>query len=104
MARKEELEGRYFTGTLYFWGLTTLIIIMLPPAQAVAAIMISSLGDAAAAIIGKSLPHPRLPFNQRKNLAGSIAMLLVSILSTVITGLKPATIIVASTLSTIIEG
>jgi len=103
MARKEELEKRTFIGTVYFWGLTILIIAFLPPAQAAAAIMISSFGDAAAAIIGKAIGGPRIPYNKRKTLAGSIAMFLVSVASCIVAGVQLYSGLLASGISTIAE-
>lgn len=86
MARKHELEQRTFIGTVYFWGLTALIIALLPPEPAAAAIMVSSLGDAAAAIIGRAVPVPSNPLNRRKSFVGSIAMFAVSALSCLLVG------------------
>ncbi len=103
MARKEELEKRTFIGTVYFWGLTILIIAFLPPAQAAAAIMISSFGDAAAAIIGKIIGGPHIPYNKRKTISGSIAMFMVSVLSCLIAGIKLYPSIFVSGVSTIVE-
>jgi Dolichol kinase len=103
MARPEERQGRYFTGTIYFWLLTLTTIILLEPRRAVAAIMISSLGDAAAAITGKAIDGPRWPFNKRKTLSGSLAMLATSISSCLIVGLQLPTSLLASLTATAIE-
>ena len=81
MARKEELEGKYFTGSVYFWVCTTIIVALMEPTRAAAAVMVSSFGDAAAAILDKALAGPMLPYNPRKTIAGSFAMLVTSILS-----------------------
>ncbi len=61
MARREEIEKRTFIGTVFFWSLTVVIVALLPPVKAVAAIMVSSFGDAAAAIVGKAFPKPSIP-------------------------------------------
>ncbi len=103
MARDEELEKKTFIGTVYFWGLTIPIIAFLPPAQAAAAIMISSLGDAAAAIIGKAIGGPRIPYNKRKTVAGSIAMFLVSVASCLAAGVQLYPGLLVSSISTIAE-
>ncbi|WFO75716.1 hypothetical protein J4526_02270 [Desulfurococcaceae archaeon MEX13E-LK6-19] len=103
MARRDELEKRYFTGTVYFWGFTILIIALLPPIEAAAAIMISSLGDAAAAIIGKMCGQPRLPYNRNKSLCGTLAMFLVSYLSCIIAGVPSLQSILASSSSAVVE-
>lgn len=104
MARKDEVEKKYFTGTVYFWGLTVAIIAVLPQAEAAAAIMISSLGDAAAAIAGKAIDRPKLPYNKNKTLAGTISMFIVGYLSCLATGgIKPIVAIIASLSASIIE-
>ncbi len=103
MARREELEKRTFIGTVYFWGLTILIIAFLPPTQAVATVMISSFGDAAAAIIGKALGGPRIPYNKRKTVIGSVAMFLVSVASCLVAGIQLYPSLFASGISTIAE-
>ncbi len=103
MARREELEKRTFIGTVYFWGLTILIIAFLPPAQAAATVMISSFGDAAAAIIGKALGGPRIPYNKRKTVIGSAAMFLVSATSCLVAGIQLYPSLFASGISTIVE-
>ena len=103
MARKEELEKKTFIGTVYFWGLTILIIAFLPPQQAAAAIMISSFGDAAAAIVGKAVGGPRIPYNRRKTVSGSIAMFIVSLISCLLAGVSIYAGIIVSLLSTIAE-
>ncbi len=103
MARKEELEKRTFIGTVYFWGLTILIIAFLPPAQAAATVMISSFGDAAAAIIGKALGGPHIPYNKRKTVIGSVAMFLVSATSCLVAGIQLYPSLFASGISTIVE-
>ncbi|NPA99225.1 MAG: hypothetical protein GXO43_07585 [Crenarchaeota archaeon] len=103
MARKEELEKKTFIGTVYFWGLTILIIALLPPQQAAAAVMISSFGDAAAAIVGKALGGPRVPYNRRKTIAGSISMFIVSLLSCMAAGIPVQQGLLVSLISTIAE-
>ena len=103
MARREELEGRTFIGTVYFWSLTSLIIALLPPEPAAAAIMVSSLGDAVAAIVGRAMPRPRNLLNSRKSLAGSLAMLLVSTFVCTLVGFDIIKSLAIALLSTIVE-
>jgi phytol kinase len=103
MARREELEEKTFIGTVYFWGLTVLIILLLPPIPAAAAVMISSLGDATAAIIGRKYPKPRNPLNKNKSITGSTAMLLVSTLSCILLGYTLIHALVTSIPPTIAE-
>ncbi len=103
MARKHELEQRTFIGTVYFWGLTALIIALLPPEPAAAAIIVSSLGDAAAAITGRALPVPSNPLNKRKSLIGSGAMFATSIISCLLVGFNILGSIVIALSSTIAE-
>jgi len=87
MARREELEKKYFTGTIYFWGCTLAIVALMEPVKAAAAVMISSFGDAAAAIVGKGFNSPKLPCNPRKTLAGTLAMFLASLASCILAGI-----------------
>ena len=103
MARREELEGKYFTGTIYFWFTTPVTIALLEPLRAVAAVMVSSLGDAAAAIAGKALGGVRLPFNRGKTLSGSLAMLAVSALSCLLAGLPLYLSATVAVVATVVE-
>ncbi|MCC6004302.1 MAG: hypothetical protein LM590_08160 [Thermofilum sp.] len=103
MAREEELKGRYFTGTIYFWLLTLVTILLLEPQRAVAAVMVSSLGDAAAAITGKAIGGARWPLNKRKTLAGSLAMLAVSISSCLLVGIQLPASLAVPLIVTIVE-
>ncbi len=103
MARREELENKYFTGTVYFWFLTLMLIIFLEPVDAAAAVMVSSLGDAAAAITGKALPYPKLPYNKGKTLTGLAAMIAVGFLSCIVAGIRIETATIVSITSGIVE-
>jgi len=103
MARREELEKRYFTGTVYFWGCTLAIVALMEPVKAAAAVMVSSFGDAAAAIVGKELASPRLPYNPSKTLAGSLAMFLASLASCILAGVPLLTSLITSLVSTLAE-
>jgi phytol kinase len=103
MARREELEEKTFIGTVYFWGLTTIIIALLPSQPAAATVMISSLGDAAAAIIGKAYPYPRNPFNKRKSISGSLGMFVVSIISCLLVGYNIIGAIILSIIASFTE-
>ncbi len=103
MARRDEVEKKYFTGTIYFWAMTVAIIILLEPVKAAAAVMVSSLGDASAAITGKAFPNPRNPLNERKSIVGSLAMFTVSLLSCITAGLSVEASLIVSLLATITE-
>ncbi len=103
MARRDEVEKKYFTGTIYFWAMTVAIIVLLEPVKAAAAVMVSSLGDAAAAIIGKALPNPHNPLNKGKSIAGSLAMFTVSLLSCIVAGLSIKVSLIVALLATITE-
>ncbi|RLF21945.1 MAG: hypothetical protein DRN15_10315 [Thermoprotei archaeon] len=84
MAREEEKAKGRFTGTVYFWS-CTLLLLSLPIFDlkiALAAIMISSLGDAMAAIVGKAVGRTNIPYCKRRTMEGSIAMFLTSLLTT----------------------
>ena len=78
MARDEEIKGRTFIGAVYFWWTTTILILFFNLKAAMLAIMISSLADAAAAVIGKLADGPRIPYCKRKTIIGSLAFLVTS--------------------------
>ncbi len=103
MARREELRERTFIGTVYFWGVTTAAIALLPPEPAAAAVMVSSLGDAAAAIVGRALSNPRNPLNRRKSVAGSLAMLCTSAISCMATGFPLYSSLAIAAVATLVE-
>ncbi len=103
MARDEEIKGRHFRGATYFWGVTLALIATLPPQIAAASVMVSSLGDAAAAIIGKAVPNPKLVINKRKSLYGSLSMFLVSTTSCLIVGIPLVTSLITSLVATLTE-
>ncbi len=103
MARRDEVEKKYFTGTVYFWFMTILLILLLEPIDAAAAVMVSSLGDATAAITGRALPKPKLPYNKRKSVAGLSAMIAVSFLSCLIAGVPWTTATIVSTTAGLVE-
>ena len=102
MAREEELRERTFIGTILFWSLTVLIIVFLPPVKATA-FMISSLGDAAAAITGKAIGITSIPYNKKKTLMGSIAMFATSLLCCLILGIDIVKSIAVSSIATAVE-
>ncbi|NPA96275.1 MAG: hypothetical protein GXO32_01575 [Crenarchaeota archaeon] len=102
MARKEEIEKRTFLGTVLFWSSTLALIALLPPAKAAAAVMVSSFGDAAAAVVGRLVGGPRLPWT-RKTIAGSLAMFAISLLCIYVNGLPLTTCVITSALSTLAE-
>jgi len=102
MARREEIEKRTFIGTVFFWSTTLALIALLPPARAAAAVMISSFGDAAAAIVGKLVGGPRVPMSN-KTVAGSLAMFVTSIACVSLAGIPMVPGLIAATASTIAE-
>ena len=104
MARREELEGRYFTGTVYFWACTTAIVALMEPWRASAAVMVSSFGDAAAAILGKAFRTPSLPFNPRKTVGGLVAMFLASLASCLLARVPLTTSLIVSAAAAAVEG
>jgi len=71
--RRELLRGPLFYG-LAFVLLT--VIFWKHSAAGVVALMFLCGGDGIADLIGRRLPSPRLPWNPRKTLAGSLGVLL----------------------------
>jgi len=102
MARREELEKRTFAGTIMFWASTLTLIAFLNPLKAAAAIMVSSLGDAAAAIFGKLFGGPRIPWT-RKTIVGTVSMFLVSTLCVLVVGLGIARAVITSLSASVAE-
>ncbi|QOJ78769.1 hypothetical protein IG193_08475 [Infirmifilum lucidum] len=102
MARRDELERGYFTGTVYFWAVTTAVVWLMEPHLAAATVMVSSFGDAAAAIFGKALGGPRVPLSN-KTLTGFAGMFLASMASTLICGVRVEAALLASLLSAAVE-
>ncbi len=103
MARDWELETGTFIGPVYFWSVATAAIILLPAKAAAAAIMVSSFGDAAAALTGRLVKGPRNPLNPRKTIAGSVAMLSASTCSCLLAGLSPAASLLVAVAATLVE-
>ncbi len=103
MARREEIEKKTFIGTVIFWSATVLIIAFLPPEKAAAAIMVSSFGDAAAAIVGKAMGIAKLPYSDRKTLGGFLAMLATSILCYIVAGIELSPSLVVAFASMVVE-
>ncbi len=103
MAREEELKGRFFTGTIYFWSSTLLIILIFPETVSTAAIMVSSLGDAMAAIIGRGLGNIRIPYCKRKSVEGTVAMFITSLVCILLQGYNITIAIISALISTFME-
>ena len=102
MARREEIERRTFAGTIMFWSSTLALIALLSPVKAAAAVMVSSLGDAAAAILGKLFGGPRIPWT-RKTVVGTVSMFIVSTVCVLIVGLGLTRAVVTSVSASIAE-
>lgn len=103
MAREEEIKGKHFRGATYFWGITLLLVALLPPIHAAASVMVSAFGDAAAAIVGKAVGGPRLPLVPRKTVAGTTAMFLAGTASCLVVGLPVVIALLTAATSTIAE-
>jgi len=103
MARREELEKGYFTGAVYFWACTLAIVAIMEPVRAAAAVMVSSFGDAAAAIMGKAIPLVKLPYNPSKSLGGFLGMLVMSALSCLVAGIPITVSLVVAAVSALVE-
>ncbi len=103
MAREEEIKEKHFRGATYFWGVTLLLVALLPPIHAAVSVMVSAFGDAAVAIVGKAVGGPRLPLVPRKTLAGTTAMFLAGITSCLAVGLPVLIALLTATTSTVAE-
>ncbi len=69
-------------GEGHFGGLTTyplavlLLVLLAPLPLAAGAWVVLAAGDPTAAAVGERLPRPRVPWNARKSLAGTLTALL----------------------------
>ena len=82
MAREVELEKKSFMGPIYFWAITTLLLIFLNLEVAIAGVWISSIGDASAAIVGSEFGQTKIPYNKRKSVEGSFAFFISAFIGT----------------------
>ena len=73
MARDIELKNQSFMGPVYFWAITTILLLVLNLEVAITGVWISSIGDAAAAIFGSEFDGAKIPYNKRKTITGSFA-------------------------------
>jgi len=85
---------------IYFAAASFIVVYFFPPEVAVGAITVATLGDALAAIIGKSFGKHR--FSNGKSLEGSIAYFLTALLILVfLVGFVPA--LVGALVGTVVE-
>ena len=82
MARDIELRNQSFMGPIYFWAITTLLLVFFNLEVAIAGVWISSIGDAAAAIFGSEFGETKIPYNKRKSIVGSTAFFISAFMGT----------------------
>ena len=78
MAREDERDN--FLGSFLFWVTIGIICTVFPKLIALSALWVSTFGDCFNAIAGQALSGPRIPWNRRKILIGSVTMFSVSVL------------------------
>lgn len=79
MAREDEADN--YLGSFLFWVTAGIICTVFPKIAALSALWVSTFGDCCNAIAGQLLGGPRIPWNRRKTLIGSIVMLAVSLIA-----------------------
>jgi dolichol kinase len=81
VGRRLERPGEPFVGGLRTYPLAVLgLVVLLPPAEAAAAWAILAWGDAAAALVGRFVPAPRVFGHRKATWSGSAALFLVGTL------------------------
>ncbi len=79
MAREDEKDN--FLGSFLFWITMGMVCTVFPKVSALGALWVSTFGDCLNAIVGQTVGGPKIPWNGRKTLAGSITMFVVSLLA-----------------------
>jgi dolichol kinase len=82
LGRRLERPGEPFLGGLRTYPVAVLaLVVWLPAAEAAAAWGVLAFGDAAAALVGRALPAPRLFGHRKATWAGTPAFFLVGTLA-----------------------
>lgn len=96
-------ETRGYVASFSYIGGMIIIILFLPQQYALASALLLSLGDPAAALVGLRFGKNYLRHNPDKSLEGSLAMLIVGIISLKILGLPLLLILFSTTTAVLFE-
>ncbi len=96
-------EKRGYVASFSFIGGLILVTLFIPQIYAFAAALILSVGDPAAALVGRRYGNTPLTHNPDKTLEGSLSMLIVSIIALQIVGLPIILTFLTVTSATIFE-
>ncbi|NJD98215.1 phosphatidate cytidylyltransferase [Thermococcus sp. LS1] len=77
MAREDEADN--YLGSFLFWVTMAMICSIFPKIAALSALWVSTFGDCFNAIVGRAVGGPRIPWNGRKTIIGSVTMFVVSL-------------------------
>ncbi|MDY6930648.1 MAG: hypothetical protein SVJ22_01870 [Halobacteriota archaeon] len=100
--RGNEVAG--YVATLFFLIGAIIVVLFLPYKFAVGSILVATVGDPSAVMIGKRYGNHKWGHNPKKSLEGSGAMFLVSALALSLTGFIPIlTALVVSLSATLFE-
>ncbi|MDY6966110.1 MAG: hypothetical protein SVM80_09125 [Halobacteriota archaeon] len=99
--RGSEIAG--YVATLFFLIGTLVVIIFLPPEFAIGSILVLSVGDPSAVLVGKRFGNHKWNHNQKKSLEGSGAMFVISSVALMISGFGPAVAAITSLSATLFE-
>jgi len=100
--RGNEVAG--YVATLFFLIGSIIVILFLPSEFAIGSILVATVGDPSAVLIGRRYGRHKWNHNPKKSLEGSGAMFLVSALVLIITGFVPImAALVASLCATLFE-
>ncbi|MDY6864756.1 MAG: hypothetical protein SVY15_02115 [Halobacteriota archaeon] len=100
--RGNEVEG--YVATLFFLIGAIIVVLFLPSEFAIGSILVATVGDPSAVLIGRSYGRHKWNHNPAKSLEGSGAMFLVSALALIATGFFPIMVaLVVSLCATLFE-
>ena len=78
LGRRLQRPGEPFLGGLRTYPVAVLgLVVFLPPAEAAAAWIVMAWGDAAAALVGQTVPAPRVFGHRKATWSGTCALFLV---------------------------
>lgn len=98
-----EYEERGYVASFSYTAGMLLVILFLPLKFAIGSALILSLGDPAAAVIGKRYGKHKFRHNPDKSLEGSIAMFTVSFISLSFLSISVSVVLFASVSAVILE-
>lgn len=99
--RGSEIAG--YLATLFFLIGVLIVILFLPPEFAIGSIVILSVGDPSAVLVGRRFGRHKWEHNPKKSLEGSGAMFIVGTLALIAFNIEPWVAVVVSLSATLFE-